>query len=303
MIKTKSERGAAMKKLFRFVSIVLAMFTFAMSLSGCLIRNYDKLASNFPMTKWEADGYELYIGDNIELGGVLVCHLNDGRTVTYTADIGMFGITIADTRKPIFEVPPFTGEVLKYYQLGYFKYKIGFFRSSFTMKYCSNNDGLSPEWLWDGAPEKELKFKLTQRNLNKDDIPKVEFDPALDYCPVFYPGCEWLSDDGKVAIRTETAEDRKVSESDELYYYKQPFAGKATFSGESSEKYDVVFGQLDTKIYIGNLLSGETDSTICDRSVAGEIWECEYLENGFTAKVIKSQRYEIGTVIRFFKTN
>ena len=292
-----------MKKLFRFVSIVLAMFTFAMSLSGCLIRNYDKLAHNFPMTKWEADGYELYIGDNIELGGVLVCHLKDGRTVTYTADIGMFGITIADTRKPIFEVPPFTGEVSKYYQLGYFKYNIGFFRSSFTMKYYSNNDGLSPEWLWDGAPEEELKFKLTKRGLKKDEIPKVEFDSALDYCPVFYPGQEWLSDDEKVSIRTETAESRKVSESDELYYYRQPFAGKAIFSGESSEEHDVVFGQLDTKIYIGSLLPGETDSTICDRSIAEEIWECEYFEDGFIARVIKSQRYEIGTVINFSKAN
>ena len=292
-----------MKKLFKYVSIVLALFTFAMSLSGCLIRNYDKLAPNFPMTKWEADGYELYIGDNIELGGVMVCHLEDGKTVTYAADIGMFGITIADTRKPILEAPHSAGEVSKYYQLGYFKYNIGLFRSSFTMKYCSNNGGLSPEWLWDGAPEKELKFKLTQRNLNEDDIPKVEFDPALDYCPVFYPGCKWLSDDGKVSIRTETAESRKECEEDDFYYYRQPFVGKATFSEESLEEYDVVFGQLDTGIYIGSLLSGENDSTICDRSTAEEIWECEYFEDGFTAKVIKSQRYEIGTVIRFFKAN
>ena len=45
MIKTKSERGAAMKKLFRFVSIVLAMFTFDYYVSMMLYGMRDCVAA------------------------------------------------------------------------------------------------------------------------------------------------------------------------------------------------------------------------------------------------------------------
>lgn len=284
------------------MSIVLLFIT-VVSLNGCLLRRgYNDLACEFGMTKWEADGYELYIDEDLGLDNVFICHLDDGRTMTYSACIDvLYSITMVDPRKPLIEMPQGESSSYKYYlfyyQFGHFEYDINFFRTSLTLKYIGNDDGVSPEWLWEGAPEKELKFKLTKKNLKKEDIPEVEFDPALDYCPVFFPGSEWLSDDGKVSIAAETCS----IDPPDFYARMRSFAGKATFLGENPEEYSVVFGQLDTKLYIGNLLSDQEDA-ICDRTLAEEVWQCEYAEDHFVAEVIKSNRYPVGTILVFTKT-
>ena len=265
-----------------------------------MAKDSGRLLYAHPMTKWEADGYELYLRNREgDFDGILVCHLENGKTVMYDVDIGRIDIGVVDTRTPIGAIPGNTMESNSnsYCYLGYFEYNMSISKRSFRLKYSGNDDGVSPEWLWEGAPEKELKFKLTKKNLKKEDIPELEFDPALDYCPVFFPGSEWLSDDGKVSIATKTWS----IDSPEFYAQEQSLAGKATFLGENPEEYSVVFGQLDTKLYIGNLLSDQEDA-ICDRTLAKEVWQCEYAEDHFVAEVIKSDRYPVGTILVFTKT-
>lgn len=276
-------------RILRIAFPTVLILVLALILTGFILisqffgHSPDAKLCNYPMTKWEADGYELYVKEQDK--GVLVCHLKDGEKIALDLDLYMYSACAVDKRKSVVSVSDGQDESDGYLTIAKFSYTVSMTRRSVRLRYYTYRDfpDIRPEFI---PEDGEIKFRLTATDLSETDIPTVEYDEAGDGCPVYSPGSVWQSDDGKITFCME-----------QTRYYLDCPVGKATIEGTDSGDYEVVFRPTSSTMYLGKLLS--EDGREYDTAHAQEKWQCEYSENSFTAEATKSDRYPVGTVITF----
>lgn len=281
-----------MKKAVAVLSLFLAVL---LSLSSCRhIRKYDSCHPvNQPMSKWEGDAeglhFELYIGDEerkdfmvIDYGNkkisYLVCwHQN------YASQMSINDVresSVDENKSPVNQILNLRrgGWDIELIDETHFKFVHG--SVEIPDATCDIPEVMLPN---------EIVMTRTQSEIGNENFPQIEKDEAYDRCPTYRYGTQWVSDDNKVIIDN--------IESSGTY---TAGTSKVTFADEPNSVYFIGFFELDYKVY---LMKWEEDSLLyfskSEFVKSTEEWQCEYFENYFTARVVRSKHYEPGHILTF----
>ena len=266
------------------------VFTLILSLllSSCDYLKFDTChPTNQPMSKWEGDAeglhFELYIGEGeledfmvIDYGNkkipYLVCWYKSYLTQMTVSDIRE---SVLNQEMPAYEQNP---------HLLMSAWNINLINETC---FKITNDPTPPSNIKCKIPElslpKEIIMTRVENGLSEEDFSQIARDEAYDLCPIYRYGTQWVSDDNKVIINLVADTDIKI-----------------TFAEEPNSAYHIYFSEVDYKAY---LIKWEEYSLFyfSDQIFlsATEEWQCEYFENYFRARVIRSEHYEPGHIITF----
>lgn len=243
-----------------------------------------------PMTKWETDNLELYV---LEVGkGLLIFNYEDEK---FAYDVRFFAgssMAVYDRRETFFTDKETTDFIADERTDRAILYPIGVFSlHSCRETSCKVSCGEVNIFFQSGVVSEEIRFDKTADGLTLDDIPQIDLDEDYGYCPIYYPESKWISDDSRIVITmTKATEDEKD-------------VGIVEFVNESKDDVYICFFECNSKAYLGELKENADslfgDVEYYDIRKAQDEWRCEYFENSFKATVIRSDYYEVGSVINF----
>ena len=281
-----------MKKAVALLLFILTLFP---SLFSCRdIRKFDSCHPvNHPMSKWEGDAkgvhFELYIGDKEHKDFMIIDYGN--KKISYLVwwhQNHLSQMTINDIRESsLDENESHVHQVLHLRRGGWDIDLIDETHFKFVRGSAEFPDATSniPEVM---LPN-EIVMTRIQSKISNENFPSIEKDKAYDLCPTYRYGTQWVSDDNKIIIDN--------IESGGTY---TAGTSKVIFAQEPSSVYYVGFFELDYKAY---LMKWEEDSLFYFSNSkfvkSKEEWQCEYFENYFTARVIRSEHYEPGHILTF----
>ena len=271
-----------------FITLVLIVMV-AVITSSCSINPGSQV-----MTKWEAEGFELYITEPYK--GILVWKREDSSVAYNFEFAGGDDIFLFDRRQQFVNLEDyFDYEFLNQEEVEYQGYIAAI--ASYTMQsesefFCTIKDYLISTQQF---PMNTLTFRRTATGLTERDIPQIELGESYEHCPVYSLGSKWISDDHMVTIEMEDRFYGSIAP-----YHRCP-VGKITLMDGTASEYNIVFNELDSRAYVGEMKYSGGYGESYNISNASDIWECAFLEGEFTATVILSDYYEVGTVLTFYK--
>ena len=270
-----------MKKVISFV-LVLICITSMLCACGPVYQNSIS-PQNQPMTKWVADGFELYITDTDK--GLMICDFAE-KTIAYDVAFMPGNEMLLMDRRPqdvIWEDNVLYGdhgyENPGYSIAGgaYVSTSKTVFRVELDGHYIKTSD----------FPEK-LVYRRVAENIKAEDIPVIEIDANFGYCPIYSIGSLWASEDKNVLIEIDG----------QLEPYGSYAIGKVTVN-EQAENIYMAFNEINSTAYMGPLKDPNAIGTVYDTALATDEWKCEFFEDYFKATVVRSDYYEDGTVLVF----
>lgn len=277
------------------VAVLLLLLSAGLSLSSCMhIKKYDSCHPvNHPMSKWEgyAEGvqFELYIGDDeykdfmvIDYGNKKISYLVRWHR-NYASQISITDVResfVDENKSPVkqtLNLPRGSWDIELIDEI-HFK----FVRGSVKV----------PDATCD-IPEVTLPSEIVMvripSEISSENFPQIEKDEAYDRCPTYRYGTQWISDDNKVIIDNIKSSGTYTAGT-----------SKVTFVEEPNLVYLIGFFELDYKVY---LTKWEQDSLFyfskSEFLKSTEEWQCEYFENYFTARVVRSEHYDPGHILTF----
>ena len=254
------------------------------------------------MSKWTADGIELYVlkdcGPTDEKpcafvdDAVMIVHYGDTEMVydvKITSRLGEngYGMYIRD----IYETTTYVSDSHIGPPEHYFFYygdieAINDTKFAVTLN-CPEITGGGydiPELMF---PE-EITFALAAENLTESDIPKIEKDEQYEFCPTYREYSEWISNDLKMTLYV-------------CFYSNTDKRVKCRLNDGSCVSFYVNFFESNSSAFLTEIT--EENRNVKDVSLivndSGEQWQCEYFEDHFVATVIRSEHYEVGQVWTF----
>ena len=265
-----------MKKPLVFIAALIILLT---SLTSCTyITKFDTChPTNYPMSKWAGENIELYIVDNAIMDNpysIMIVDYGD-KKISYNVwwhQNYLTCLSIRDTREGVYveEEPPSYGE-------NNYHYVSGWDIELIDETHCKLING--PEFADLELPEEVILTRVAT-DLTKEDFPQIDIDERYSFCPTYYYGTKWRSDDGQfqVEIKSHSA------------------TGALTVASDTEAKLWMRFLESNSSVYV---LKENTGLGYLNESDITEHWRCEYFENYFVATVIRSEYYEPGQVITF----
>lgn len=281
-----------MKKAVVFLSFLLVALLFLSSCSH--IRKFDSSHPvNHPMSKWEGDAeglpFELYIGDEEHNDFMIIDYGN--KKISYLVwwhQNYLSQMTINDIRESSLDESISPADQVLHLLRGSWNIDLidethfKFIHGSAEFPDATNN---IPEVM---LPN-EIVMTRTRWDLGNESFPQPKRDEAYDLCPTYRYGTQWVSDDNMITIDNIKSRGTYTSGT-----------SKVTFAEEPNSVYYIGFFELDYKAY---LMKWEEDSLFyfskSKFANSTEEWQCEYFENYFTARVIRSEHYEPGHILTF----
>ena len=258
---------------------------------------------NRPMSKWTADGVELYILNDCGPTDVNPsAFVNDAFMIVHYGDteivykVGIYSahtkkgyvMYISDGRETIMYTSSYSKNPPHIYTLSAGNIEtISETEFSVTLIRPPEISGGGydiPELM---LPE-EITFTLAAENLTEADIPEIHRDEQYQFCPTYRTYSEWISDDLKlflyVSVYSDT--DKRV---------------RCRFNDGSGVSFYVNFFESNSSAFLTKIT--EENQNVNDVSLivnaSGEQWECEFFEDYFVATVIRSEYYEVGQILTF----
>lgn len=273
-----------MKRLV--VSLIVTVILITFTLCSCSpVYQYSISPESQPMSKWEADGFELYITDLYK--GLLICYFTE-KTIAYDVYFSAGNSIQLMDRRPqdvVFEDNVLYSDA--YEKPGY-TVAIGSYHPSSKTKCTMTIEG-SPVKTSCFSKEQELVFRRTATDLTAYQIPTIEIDANFTNCPIYSIGSKWISHDGNITIDIEG----------QLRPYKSYAIGKIAINGQTDENIYIAFNEIDSVAYLGNLTTPKSFPLRYDTQLASDQWKCEFFEDYFVATVICSNYYEPGDILTF----
>lgn len=239
--------------------------------------------TKFPMSKWEADGIQLYIlEENINNGKDLL-FIDSGET-TLVFDViwhgnGLWQLEALDRRVPTVKGDSTCNEELRPHSFGAFELKI-LDENSCTLEISSPSS----------IPEEVITNKIvlhrTTMDLSKDDIARIQNDAKYDFCPTYRYGSKWISEDKQISVEVLQQKHAELG------------IGEVVFADSPDAKFYMKFLEYGSMAYIG-----EIGTLHFDVRQAKERWKCEYFKDYFMATIISSEYYQTGHILRFERCN
>ncbi len=276
------------------VAASLLLIAVLLSLSSCIhIIKFDSCHPvNHPMSKWEGDAeglhFELYIGDEehedfmvIDYGIQKISYLVFWHQ-NYLSQMSLNDVrecTLDENESPIHQSLNLKRSYWDIELIDETHFKFVAHGAVEIADVTSN----IPELMMPN----EIVMTRTQAEINKENFPQIERDESYSLCPTYRYGTQWVSDDNKVII-----------ENIESRYNLSAGTSKVTFVEEPDSVYYIGFFELEHKAYLLKW-EEETYFTASKFVHSKEEWQCEYFENYFVARVIRSEHYEPGHILTF----
>lgn len=250
-----------------------------------------------PMTKWAAEGIELYVlqtaGDEKSVyDAIMIAHYGDTRMFydvsihPYHIEKG-YGMTISDIHETASYLSEPSVSSPSRFPIYYGDVEpISDTEFRVTLSDCEIFGGGYdiPELMF----PKELTFTRVAENLTEADIPEITLDQQYEFCPTYRAYSRWISNDLQMT----------------LYVYVLTNVDKRTkcqLSGDSDVSFYVNFFESSSSVFLTKITEENVNAP--DKSLitsnSGEEWRCEYFEDYFLATVIRSEYYEAGHVLTF----
>ena len=261
-----------MKKLIVVVCLFALLLSSLTSCGLLIIVNWTP--DRQPMSKWVADGIELYVlEDNA-----------DSFMIVNYGDTQMFYRFRFSYRAG----PPFSIDDIRKYS--YHEIASGDFLLISDAKFKVTMYDSTVFGGGHNLPElmfpKEIIFTRVATDLTEEDIPQIAIDPQYSFCPIFSETSKWVSDDLQMTLINN-----------------EPLLGqqKCQLASDPNTQFHVNFFESNSSAYLTkiteeNKSSSETSLIV---SQSTEEWACEYFEDHFLATVIRSEYYEPGHVLTF----
>lgn len=281
-----------MKKTVALLSFLLVVLLLVSSCSH--IRKYDSCHPvNHPMSKWEGDAdglhFELYIGDEEHRDFMVIDYGNEKISyLVWWHQNYLSQMTINDIRESsLDENESPVHQVLNLRRGSWDIELIDETHFKFIHGLAEISDAKS--YIPEAMLPNEIVMTRIQSKIGDENFPSIEKDENYDFCPTYRYGTQWISDDNRIIIDN--------IESSGTY---TAGTSKVIFADEPNAVYYIGFFELDHKAY---LMKWEEDSLFYFSKSkfvkSTEEWQCEYFENYFTARVIRSEHYEPGHILTF----
>lgn len=267
----------------RLIALFFVLALLSTSLTSCLTRSRlmddSRHPLNQPMTKWGAEGIELYVlGPDQD--SFMIADFN-GKKMTYFVSLDSSLFAVEDLHPVYYKLE--TGE-LETLRTIIREWSISL--KTETKFELSHGATAVPGGGYD-IPElmfaEEIEFVRIATNLTEEDIPKIKIDEQYGlFCPKYRSGTQWISDDHQMTIKSGFKDICQITSDPNTQFY-------INFFESNSSAYL-------TKITDENK-SDYSRSSIVSQST--EEWKCEYFEDYFLATVVRSEYYESGHVLTF----
>lgn len=281
-----------MKKSVVLLSFLLVVL---LLLSSCsYIRKYDTChPAKQPMPKWEGDAeglhFELYIGDEEHEDFMIIDYENKKLSyLVWWHQNYLSQMTINDIRESSLDESISPADQVLHLLRGSWDvelidethFELIHGPEEFPDAICDTPEATLPN---------EIVMTRTLSDLGNENFPQIGRDEAYDLCPTYRYGTQWISDDNRVVINNIESSGTHTAGT-----------SKVTFTEEPNSVYLIGFFELD---YKACLMKWEEDSLFyfskSNFASSTEEWQCEYFENYFTARVIRSEHYEPGHILTF----
>jgi len=294
-----------MKKILALLCLCALLLTFLTSCTLPLWFNdwvFGKGSWNQPMSKWVAEGIELYVLNCGPTDTDATRRVDDAFMITDFGDTKMFydvriypecenryGISISDihgTSEYLVHSPK--NDTSRYpIHNGYLE-PISETQFQVALYNCEIKGGGYdiPELMF----PKEIIFTRVAENLTEEDIPKIEINQQYEFCPTYRRYSRWVSDDFKMTLSVGS-----FVSTDKVVKCQVTTDPDVCFCVDFFESNSSAFLTKTTE----ENLRFRVESLETSISNSSEEWQCEYFENYFLATVIRSEYYETGHIITF----
>lgn len=266
-----------MKKTLAFFTVLIILLT---SLTSC--SNIEKHATchpvSYPMSKWAGENIELYIVDPDIMDNpkdLIFVDYGDKKLAYYAQWECNYQVilNICDIREFAFSEK---GKTYKNCN-GIARWDIELIDKT----HCKLING--PKYSEFGLPEEVILTRVAT-NLTKEDFPQIDIDEQYSFCPTYYYGTNWISDDSQFEVNFD------------ILGFNSNGVGIVNIDSNPEIKYYMYFLESNFSVYVSQK---KTALGYLNESDITEHWQCEYFENYFVATVIRSEYYEPGQVITF----
>lgn len=261
----------------RLIALLFVLALLLASLTSCRYRGFNdsRHPSNQPMTKWGAEGIELYVlGPDQRSFMIVDCN---GKKMTYFVTYGYGQIVVDDVHPLYYKLE--TGEVEK----GLITITLWNISLKTETKFKLYDGVIDVPGGGYDIPElmfaEELDFVRIATNLTEEDIPKIKIDEQYGlFCPKYRPVTQWISDDQQMTM------DRRICQ----------------LTSDPDTQFYINFFESNSSAYLTKITDeNKRDDTSSLVSQSTEEWKCEYFEDYFLATVVRSEYYEPGHVLTF----